>query len=90
MVKLNDYAYSKHFINHKVWFTVSFISEHQWINFWNDSYDGTFIDHVGLNDAIYNYVPGTCKELDNAFLTSTGCPRSIKFNVEFERLVDRN
>lgn len=90
MVKLKDYAYSTHFRNHKFWFTVSFISEHQWINFWNDAYTGTFIHQLGKNDGIFRYVPGTCPELDNVFLTSTGFPKTIKFKTEFEGLLNRN
>ena len=90
MIKLKDYAYSTHFIKNKMWFSVSFISERQWTNFWNGAYDGTFTHQLGTRDGIFKYVPGTCPELDNVFLTSTGFPRSIKFKVEFKELVTRN
>lgn len=90
MVKLKDYAYSKHFINHKLWFSVTFISERQWNKFWNDAYDGKFIYQLGTRDGVFHYVPGTCPELDNVFLMSTGFPRSIKFKAEFGGLLARN
>lgn len=89
MVKLKDYAYSTHFIKNKFWFTVSFISESQWTSFWNDASDGIFIYQIGSKDGILHYVPGTCQELDNIFLMSTGFPKTIKFKTEFERLVVR-